>query len=69
MSKQLLIIGCEGGWAPTEVPGQAGTNRRVMSLNCRVADIHLGGHLSAGFAIWRRVMISCWMLEDMFTVG
>jgi len=43
-------MGCESSWAPTKVPGQAGTNRRVEPLDCRVADIQLGGHLSTGFS-------------------
>jgi len=36
---------------PTRVLGQAVFDRGVKSLNCRVADMHLGSHLVTGFAI------------------
>ena len=44
-------MGCELSWASTKVPGEAGTDSFVKSLNHREADMQLVSHLSNGLAI------------------
>ena len=51
LGKGELIIGYELPWMPTRALGQAVFDIGVKSLNCRVADMHLGSHLVSGFAI------------------
>jgi len=51
VNKGLLALSRRPGWAPTTLPGEGVTDDRVVSPDCRVADMCLGSHFMSGVAI------------------
>ena len=51
MNKGLLALSRKPGWVPITLPGEGVTDDRVVSPDCRMADMCLGSHFMSGIAI------------------
>jgi len=51
VNKGFLALSRMPGWVPTTLPGEGVTDDRVVSPDCRVADMCLGSHFMSGVAI------------------